>query len=548
MTDVSAPTKVKAQRIAKASPFLAAFSLATILLGAFSWILVAARFGAERSVDLLFWATLIPVMFGQQTRGALNLSFVPSFAGTRVSLGDEQAWRLASSFMNLVLLCAGGFTLVYAVGAPWIFRLVSKSDAASVHEFGRLTWILAPILVLWTGFAIVEALLYSYQHYTTTSFSTMMSNIGLIFGVLVLGPRLGIAGAACGMTIGYVFQTFVPATRLAPYRRNYHWGIDWDAPAMREAVRRLAPIVVFSLCMLGGFGVAYAVCSHLGEGRVSAFRYCSQLLVVLPALVNSAVVAPLYPRMAEKVAQGDHDNLKWMLETFVRMVFFLLLPFVVLLMTLRVPIIQTLFQRGAFTPESTRLTSLVMLGLAPWVLAMTLNQLPTYLAMTVGKANLLSLMGLVLLPIMAGVAFLLSKLWDVAGVAAAFSLNFCISFPLLLLMLRQELGHLGVAPLLVQNTRTLVAGVTMGLVIAQPARWATHWLDGLAVAGKLAGASLTGARFAECVVLGLAGLGLYVLLARLFRVREALHFREELVAIRGSGRNAATADAVAPPA
>ncbi len=530
----SQPTpKVKAQRIGKASPFLAGFSILTIVIGAYSWIVVAKQFGASNLADLLFWATLVPVMFGQHTRGALNLAFVPSFAGTRVSDGDDAAWRLASSFANLVVGIAAAAAFVYALLAPLGFRLATARDAAAAAQFGQLTRILAPILVLWVVFALVEALLYSYQHYTTTSFSTMISNVGLIVGVQVLAPRMGIAGAALGMTAGYVVQALVPALMLWPYRGLYRRGVDWTQPELRAALGRLRPIVVFSLCMLGGFGVAYFVSARLGEGRVSAFRYCSQLLVVLPALVNSAIVSPLYPRMAECVARGDRETLKWMLHTFVRMVFFLLLPFVVLLMALRVPIIQTLFERGAFTKESTRLTSLAMLGLAPWVMAMTLNQLPTSLAMSVGKAHLLAGMGLVLLPIMGGLGLLFSHWWDVAGISAAFSLNFWLSFPLLLWVLRRELGSLGMVSLFVQNTRTLAAGALMGLAVTQPARWTTAWLDGLAARGSLAGGALTAARFGECAGLGLAGLGLYALLARLLAVPEALDFKGAIGSIRG---------------
>ncbi len=535
MSAAPSQPKVKAQRIAKASPLIATFSILTIVIGALSWILVAEQFGASNHADLLFWATLVPVMFGQHTRGALNLAFVPSFAGTRVKDGEEEAWRLASSFVNLVVGVALAVVVAYAIVAPFGFHWMTGRAAADTGEFARLTWILAWILTLWVVFAVVEALLYSYQHYTTTAFATMISTIGLIVGVKVLGPRLGILGAALGMTGGYVVQTLVPALRLLPYRHLYRRGVDWSQPAFREAVSRLGPIVIFSLCMLGGFGVAYAVCARLGEGRVSAFRYCTQLLIVLPALVNSAVVAPLYPRMAEKVAEGDHDTLKWMLVTFVRMVFFLMLPFVVLLMALRVPIVQALFERGAFTPESTRLTAMAVLGLAPWVLAMTLNQLPTSLAMSVGKARLLATMGAVLLPIMGGLGYWMSETlgWDVAGISLAFSLNFWVSFPLLLLMLRRELGSLGMTSLLLQNVRTLAAGAGMGLAISLPARLLTGWLDSLSAARRLTGAWLTLARLSECAVLGLAGLGLYVLLARWARVPEALDFRAAMQSIRG---------------
>src|SRR4030042_6105081 len=67
------------------------------------------------------------------------------------------------------------------------------------------------------------------------------------------------------------------------------------------------------------------------------------------------------PVMSEQAARKDWGNLRETLSFALRLVFFVTLPALIGLIVLRQPILNLLFQRGAFTARSTEMTAQALL-------------------------------------------------------------------------------------------------------------------------------------------------------------------------------------------
>ncbi|MFN7950440.1 MAG: lipid II flippase MurJ [bacterium] len=518
----------RAQRMRTASVALAVIGVVSLALRFVSLAVVAAHFGAGVDTDVLFLGQLLPVMLGFHARSVLHLSLVPKFVATRSGEGQASAWRLATSFANLalgsLLLLAAGYALAAPLGARWLPGL----DAHAVGRFVRITRIVTPVMVLFPAFALAEALLYSYQRFTTAALATLLPSAGLIVGVVVLAPTLGVDGAAWGLVSGYAAQALMVLPLLAPYHRHLRLRIEWRSEALREVLRQVTPTAIFSLAVVAGFVVASLLASRLGPGRVAAFRYGTSVLIVLPTLVQGSLVSPLYPRMAALAAAGDTARLRELVVTFVRIASVVLMPITALVIVLREPMVGALFLRGRFTAESARLTSQVVLGFAPWIAAIVLNQVPTYLAMSLGEARRVAFMVVTLLAPMTAVGYALARWWDVGGIALAFSINAWVSLPLLLLVLRRRLGRLGMVALARASVRPAFAAALMALAIVPCERWVARWL---AAHGSLAGFDLTSlsvAHLIETSVLGALGMACYLVLARLLGMPELSRLGEWL--------------------
>ncbi|MBK7975899.1 MAG: oligosaccharide flippase family protein, partial [Deltaproteobacteria bacterium] len=419
----------KAQRIRSASAALFAIGITSLALRFISIAVVAAHFGAGLDTDVLFLGQLLPVMLGFHSRSVLHLSLVPKFVATRNHRGQGEAWALASSFANLALASLAIVAIGYAAAAPLAVHVLPGLAGEGAARFVRVTRIVSPVIVLFPAFALGEALLYSYRRYTTAALATLLPSLGLILGVVTLGPTHGIDGASWGLVSGYALQALVVLPQLAPYHRHFRLGVDWRSPALREVLRQVTPTAAFSLAVVGGFAVAAVLASHLGPGRVAAFRYGTSVLAVLPTLVQGSLVSPLYPRMAALAADGDTARLRQLVVSFIRIASVVLMPITALVIVLREPMVGALFVRGRFTAADAQLTSQVVLGFAPWIAAIVLNQVPTYLAMSLGEARKIAALVLGLLLPMTAVGFVLSRLYDVGGIALAFSLNSWVSLP-----------------------------------------------------------------------------------------------------------------------
>lgn len=508
----------KAQRMRSASAALFVIGITSLGLRFVSIAVVASHFGAGLDTDVLFLGQLLPVMLGFHSRSVLHLSLVPKFVATRNLKGQGEAWALASSFANLALASLAVVTVGYAAAAPLAARLLPGIAGPSAEHFVRVTRIVSPVIVLFPAFALGEALLYSYRRYTTAALATLLPSLGLIVGVVTLGPTHGIDGASWGLVSGYALQALAVLPQLAPYHRHFRLGVEWRSPALREVLRQVTPTAAFSLAVVGGFAVAAVLASHLGPGRVAAFRYGTSVLAVLPTLVQGSLVSPLYPRMAALAADGDTARLRQLVVSFIRIASVVLMPITALVIVLREPMVGALFVRGRFTAADARLTSQVVLGFAPWIAAIVLNQVPTYLAMSLGEARKVATLVLGLLLPMTAVGLVLSRLYDVGGIALAFSLNSWISLPLLLLVLRRRIGRLGTIAVARASYRPLLASIVVALLVAPLERVSSAYLASHAAALGVASTSL--ARLAQTALLASLGIGLYLPVARMFRVPE----------------------------
>src|SRR3990170_7644608 len=105
--------------LAGAAMIVAAGFLGSRVLGLLRSVIIAGRFGTSPELDAYWVAFRLPDLVFQLLAGAtLASAFIPTFAGVRARAGEEAAWRLASSVLNLVLLATAAFAAVAFLLAP----------------------------------------------------------------------------------------------------------------------------------------------------------------------------------------------------------------------------------------------------------------------------------------------------------------------------------------------------------------------------------------------------------------------------------------------
>jgi putative peptidoglycan lipid II flippase len=115
------------------------------------------------------------------------------------------------------------------------------------------------------------------------------------------------------------------------------------------------------------FVVMFNLASYLGEGSVSALDYGWDLMQMPQTIIGSAIGIVLFPTLSELAAQGDIAGLRQTMAQTLRIILALAMPATVGLIVLGRPIIQVMFERGEFGPDST---AAVYQSLQFWALAL----------------------------------------------------------------------------------------------------------------------------------------------------------------------------------
>ncbi|HEX9117781.1 MAG TPA: murein biosynthesis integral membrane protein MurJ, partial [Anaerolineae bacterium] len=469
---------------------------------------IARQFGIGADLDAYYAAFRLPdLLFTLVAGGALATAFIPVFADF-VAAGDRTgAWRLASAITNLVLLVVAAFALLVEVLAPELVHafIAPGFTAAQQAETVSIMRIVLLSTLLFAVSAVQASVLNGFKHFFLPALAPVMYPLGIAAGALWLAPHWGVRGLAFGAVAGAALHLAVKVPGLIRY--GFHWWpvLDLKHAAVRRVLALVGPRVldlgIFQLVMLLTTNLA----SRLGPGRVSALEWGWGAMQLPETVIGTAFGMVALPTLAELAASGNIAGLRSTLGETLREVVALTVPAACALMLLGGPLLQILYQRGAFDARATAVVLVALRFYAIGLVGQASLELvargffarqdtvtPLLAKAGSGAANLL-------------LALLLMGPLSHGGLALANSLAVTGEVLALLLILRRRLGGIEGRQLLSVFGRVTVASLLMSAAMAGVLR--------------LAQSAQRGA-LAQCVLAAAVGLAVYLAAAAALRVRE----------------------------
>ena len=365
-------------------------TLTASVLGYVRAFVVARYFGANGSTDAFFAALTVPQMFYDQLiGGAIAAVLIPSF--TRLAVEDKQElWRVVGSVLSLILLTLSGAVLVLELAARPIMMVIASGFALSTHR-GVLTLsvhllrILAPTLVFLGLSATALATLYSLNRRAVSSFATSCYHLGIIVAAVLAASRWGISALAVGALVGAALQFAVQVPwliaarrRAQPASRGLVWRprLDLRNPTVRQILRLYLPVAAGMCVSIAGQVIDINFKSHLPQsGGLSSMQYATQVIQFPVGVVVSALGFAVLPSISVDAAAGRLESFLHTLVVGFRLVLVLMVPAMAGILTLAAPIVALLLQRGHFTHLATVHTATALVGYAPQLPFIGLDQL-----------------------------------------------------------------------------------------------------------------------------------------------------------------------------
>jgi putative peptidoglycan lipid II flippase len=381
MADALAERGSVAQRassgLAIAAAIVAAGFLGSRLLGVLRTVAIANAFGSSPNLDAYNVAFRIPDLIFQVLAGAtLGSAFIPVFARLTRREGEDQAWRLASTVLNLItvstaVLCGIAFLL-----APMLVPVLAPGLAhepgvhgdleAKAVELTRIM-LLSPLLFAMSG--IVTGILNGRQRFFLSALAPMLYNLAIIAGAVFLAGPFGVEGLAIGVVVGSGLHLLVQVPGLFREGMKYTWNFNWRDSATREVGRLMAPRIVGLAAAQVNFLITIYFGSKLAPGTISNLTY-AWLLAGLPlALFGMAFSTAVFPRLADHAADEDLEALRATVSRVLRVIMFMTIPAALGLAFLRYPATVLVLQRGEFGPHAAAVTAAALgfycIGIVP---------------------------------------------------------------------------------------------------------------------------------------------------------------------------------------
>lgn len=432
-------------------------------------VLIARQFGIGADLDAYYAAFKLPdLLFAIVAGGALATAFIPVFAEF-LAHGDRQgAWRLASAITNLVVLAVSGLAVVAALLAPWLVRslIAPGFEPAQQAQTASLMRLVLLSTLIFGVSAVQGSVLHGFKHFLLPALGAVLYPLGVAAGAVWLAPVWGVRGLAMGAVIGATLHLLIKVPGLVRYGFGWWPVLDLRSRAVRRVGALMGPrvldLAVFQLTLV----ITTNLASRLSPGSVSALEWGWDAMQLPETIIGTAFGLVAFPTLAELAARGDVAGLRSTLGETLRVVLALTVPAACGLILLGEPLLQVIYQRGAFDAAATqavyvalRFFALGLVGHACLELAARtfFAQQDTVTPLLIAVAS-------------AGVNILLAVLLmgplGHAGLALANSLAVSAEVLALLLILRRRLGGVQGRQTLQALGRVLVATLIMGLVMS----------------------------------------------------------------------------------
>jgi putative peptidoglycan lipid II flippase len=405
--------------------------------------------------------------------GLLSSIFVPLLVERLTRYGEEDARRLTNALLTLILPFLGVVALLGILLAEPLVALTtaweptedfSRQEAREATSLAMLLLRVFALQILFYGVgALATGVLQSHRRFFLPTFAPVLNNLIVIasFGAYALlagrDPAAAIYALASGVTLGVA----VMALALVPtmWRLGYKPQPRVKHPALAPAARLAGPMLVLVAASVGVQAVAYLIGTSF---NAAPQLYYAFTIFSLPyGVFVVAIATALMPELSERYSRGDTEGYRDTLSFGLRLVAFVAVPSTVGLVVLAEPTIALLYERGEFGPQATQEVAALLVAYSVGLLGYSAYFLLVRAFYSRQNTRTPALLNVLLFVVYVALAYGLSRLFGVIGVALALSGANAIVALLGLAAMRRETKLLDGQRLVLSLAKILGAGSVM---------------------------------------------------------------------------------------
>ena len=336
------------------STTIGAFSqLLALLFG----MLMAAKFGAQESTDVLYYCLGIFALLSGLVQQVNVSVLVPETMRRREQIGEADAMAFINRFFAVFL--------AFSVTVAGLIFLYPAATLTRISRFPMETLVANHHLVLWLVVAfplqmvaqLLLDILVSYRFLTLPVILSCIARVINILFVYLFWRQWGVLSAAMGMTLGFALQIAINILVLA---RVIRWR--WTAWRTRISGVVLQNILWCELGTLVSVAANYLplfLFSGFSAGALTALNYAKRMSRVPMDMLTTQFSSVTAVKFNELTARREYGELNVAFERIARVTIFILVPLAAWLALLGFDLVSFLFGHGRFRGDALHLAGLL---------------------------------------------------------------------------------------------------------------------------------------------------------------------------------------------
>ena len=355
--------------ITQGAVILACSAFISRLLGLIREWLLADRFGASSDLDVYLTAFRVPdFIYNIFIVGGIVVSFLPLFS-EYFSEDKEKAWHFTSNLINILLFLLVLISAILFIFSPQIIGLIAPGfslEARSQCVTLTRLMLLSPIFLGLSN--IFSGVLHYFNRFLAYGLCPILYNLGIILGILILSPKLGILGISLGVVLGAFLHFIIQLPSILDSGFKYKLIFDIKGHGIRRVFQLMLPRILGIVAQQINLVVITAIASTLAKGSIAIFNFANNLQSLPIGIIGISFATAAFPRFAQSQANNEKNEFLQEFWSIFRKITLYIIPISFFLFAFRNPIVNIILRHGQFSQVSAQLTaaSLGLFCLSLW--------------------------------------------------------------------------------------------------------------------------------------------------------------------------------------
>lgn len=323
------------------------FYLLNGFLALFRNALLASYFGASRNLDIYWAAFRIPdFIYVILISGALSAGFIPLFA-EKLLKSREEAWQFANNILStlIIILAFGAFLIVFF--APFFVSLIAPGFAKEEQKIMSLLVRIMMIQPVILGVSnLVVGMLQNFRRFLITSLAPIFYNLGIILGILLLVPFLGLKGLAWGVVLGAFLHLLIQLPSLKQLGFRFRFLPNFHSENLKRVLALAGPRVLGLISIQINFLIITIIASWLEKGSLAIFNFANDLQSFPQNIFAISFALASFPLLSQLINQKEEYS-RMFEETFKNILIFMI-PIAIFYFVFRSQLVRLTLGYGKF--------------------------------------------------------------------------------------------------------------------------------------------------------------------------------------------------------
>lgn len=325
------------------------------ILGLIREIALAEQYGASYIVDAYTIAISLPsVIFSVFASGFSN-SYIPAYS----HVNDDRKDSFFNITITILTIASLAISLLCFLFAEPIVQVMAPGF---IGEANTLTVEFIKIISFIFPFMTIFSILCCQSQVKERFIFIYFCDYIVVNLVVILSIYISSFWDKRILAYGYVSSMVIASLLLIVYAKknlinSYHFCVNVKNNDFLSLVKLAIPLGLSLVVNQLNSVVDKMFSSSMGEGITSALSYANRIQLIPYSLAVSVVLSVYYPRISHCFAlEKRTEGIKYLKQSSL-FALFIGIPVVGLLFFFAEPIVRLLFERGAFNPTSTSITS-----------------------------------------------------------------------------------------------------------------------------------------------------------------------------------------------